>query len=179
MEQQPPKIAILKYVVDNQPAPATAIKRDLGISVGSLYHHLKILQDSGFIAQVDKRRYVATEDGKKVVKNLKDHMLIVDWKRPAEPIASMADRSLRISIPSPIMGKRHESYDNIAKILVRGKKGFRISQLTRTIGHGRLTAILSVLAKRRLLMNDGGVWKTTERGLIYLYLYSSLVKMLK
>jgi len=40
----------------------------------------------------------------------------INWKRPAEPIEpGMADKSLRLS--SPFMGKRHESYDNIAEIL--------------------------------------------------------------
>ncbi len=51
----------MKYIAEHQPAPVLLIKSDLGMSIGSIYHHLKKL--GTFVSQDQNKRYVVSEEG--------------------------------------------------------------------------------------------------------------------
>ncbi len=56
-----PRARLLKYIAEHQPVSVKQIKTDLGMSIGSIYHHLSGL--SKLVAQDQQKRYMISAEG--------------------------------------------------------------------------------------------------------------------
>lgn len=57
-----PRLLILKYIAEHQPVAVTIMSKELKMSIGSTYHHLKKL--GTFVSQEQNKRYIISEEGK-------------------------------------------------------------------------------------------------------------------
>lgn len=66
----PIRIKIIELLAMNESMSFSELKKELGISTGSIYHHLSVL--SNFIIQDEKKRYKLNEEGYRLYKFIKN-----------------------------------------------------------------------------------------------------------
>jgi len=67
----PIRIKIVELLAEKGEMGFSELKEELGISTGSIYHHLSMLSD--FIVQNEKRKYVLNQDGKRLYRLIKEN----------------------------------------------------------------------------------------------------------
>ncbi len=70
---------MLKYIGEHQPVHVLRIKSDLGISVGSLYHHLNKL--GTFVTQDQHKRYLISKEGRAFLQGQGGISEPINWRR--------------------------------------------------------------------------------------------------
>ncbi len=70
---------LLRYIDEHQPVHVLQIKSDLGISVGSLYHHLNKLRT--FVTQDQHKRYLISKEGRAFLQGQGGISEQIHWRR--------------------------------------------------------------------------------------------------
>jgi len=187
-------VRILECIGQHQPISINEINKITGINVHSISYHIRRMK--AYVSKQGHHRYSLTERGEEAVKKIKQgqpiERILMPAKLPSEirgmRLLEPDDLSIAkmFELPQLKFSEYRTTYDIITSVLLMGKRGFGITEAVERggIAHNRMVGLIDRLEQKQLISLiktsiGRKYWKTTEKGLIFLYLYSLVQELVK
>ncbi len=189
------RIKILKCIEENQPISARDISAKTGTNLRSVHYHIRRMKV--YVNREVIGKYSLTDHGEELLNEIRkgEH---IEWILGPGNVPKEASGLMLLEIDdssvldpnqlSEKFGAYRTPYEIIASMLFLGKKGFTVGEAVHKTGvsFSRLKNFIRIVEEKRLIVNIGApsgrvgkFWKTTEKGLVFLYLHSQIQGLLK